>query len=446
MKGGFGFGVTVGDYDNDGHPDLFVTRWRQYALYHNRGDGTFEDATLTTGLAGDRDWPTSAAFADFDGDGDLDLYVCHYLAWDADHPTLCRNARGRNEYVSCYPPASPALPDRLFRNDHGRFVDVTAQAGIVDQSGRGLGVVAADLDQDGKVDILVANDMTANFFFRNKDGMLFDELGHEAGLAGNAEGGYQAGMGVACGDLDRDGLPDIAVTNFFGESTTIFRNLRDGAFADQSARSGVKAPSRFLLGFGATFFDGNNDGWLDLATANGHVNDHRPVLPYAMPAQLYAGGPKGRLVDVSAVSGPPWQIPRVGRGLAAGDLDNDGRIDLVIVAQNTAAAYLHNETARRSHFVTLALEGTRSNRDAVGARVTVLAGERKQTSWRVGGGSYLSASDSRLHFGLGPSEIINEIEVRWPSGQVDRFHDLPADRGYRLREGDPRPNVLEGFP
>jgi enediyne biosynthesis protein E4 len=445
LPGGYGFGATAADYDNDGHPDLFVTRWRGYALYHNRGDGTFEDATASAGLAGDRDWPTSAAFADLDGDGDLDLYVCHYLLWDADHPTLCPNARGANQYASCYPPAFPALADHLFRNDHGRFVDVSARAGINDPDGRGLGVVAVDFDQDGRVDLFVANDMSANMFFHNKGRMRFDEEAQISGLAGNAEGGYQAGMGIACGDLDRDGFPDLAVTNFFGESITFFRNLGDGMFADLSLGVGVKAPSRFLLGFGAVFLDANNDGWLDLATANGHVNDHRPVLPYAMPPRLYAGDSQCHLTDVSESSGHPWQVARVGRGLASGDLDNDGKVDLLMVAHDSPLTFLHNTTRAPGHFLTFRLVGTCSNRDAIGARVVVLAGGRSQAGWRLGGGSYLSVSDPRLHFGLDASDRAEQVEVHWPSGHVDRHINLRADTGYLLHEGDSRPKRLAGF-
>ncbi|HEV3021668.1 MAG TPA: FG-GAP-like repeat-containing protein, partial [Pirellulales bacterium] len=229
MTRGFGHGVTVGDIDNDGHPDLFITRWRSYALYHNRGDGTFEDITVAAGLGGDRDWPTSAAFADLDNDGDLDLYVCHYLTWDAEHPPLCkrvtvaapseRSEPGQN-FNYCTPRPFAAVPDHLFRNDGGRFVDITAEAGIVDQDGRGLGVVAVDVDDDGRVDLFVANDTTANYLWHNLGGMKFEEVGFSNGVACNADGAFQAGMGTACGDLDGDGRPDLFVTNFYGESTT----------------------------------------------------------------------------------------------------------------------------------------------------------------------------------------------------------------------------------
>ena len=236
MKPGYGHGVTVGDIDNDGHPDLFITRWRSYALYRNRGDGTFEDITAPAGLSGDRDWPTSAALADLDNDGDLDLYVCHYLVWDAEHPKLCDRkteaaVSDRVEpgqmYNYCVPRLFPALPDHLFRNDGGRFVDVTAEAGIIDKNGRGLGVVAADVDGDGLVDLFVANDTTANYLWHNLGGMKFEEAGESNGVACNANGAFQAGMGTACGDVDGDLLPDLLVTNFYGESTTFFRNLGD---------------------------------------------------------------------------------------------------------------------------------------------------------------------------------------------------------------------------
>ncbi len=439
MSGGYGHGVSVGDYDNDGHSDLFLTRWRSYALYRNRGDGTFEDATARAGLAGDRDWPTSSAFADLDNDGDLDLYVCHYGVWDAVHPLICKDPSGRAN-ITCDPRAIAALSDHVFRNDDGRFVDVTAEAGIIDRDGRGLGVVAADFDGDNFVDLFVANDSTANFLFHNLGGFRFEETGHEAGVAANASGGYQAGMGVACGDSNGDGSIDLAVTNFYGESTTLFHNLGRGLFVDHTAAAGLAAPSRYLLGFGAAFMDADNDGRLDLMTANGHVNDLRPQFPYPMIAQLYRGQPDGRFTDVTSQAGSPFQQLHVGRGLAVGDLDNDGRVDSLMVAQNEPFVYFHNRAeSAGGHYVTFQLQGTRSNRDGVGAVVTVTAGKLRQVAQRFGGGSFQSAGDHRLHFGLAAADRAESVEVRWPSGRSDRYKDLLADRCHRLKEGDGSP-------
>ncbi len=295
-------------------------------------------------------------------------------------------------------------------------------------------------------DIFVANDSTANFLYHNLGGLRFEEIGHLAGVAANAEGGYQAGMGVACGDLDGDGLPDLAVTNFYGESTSFFHNLGQGFFVDHTAAIGLLAPSRFFLGFGAAFFDANNDGHLDLMTANGHISDLRPLFPCPMTAQLYLGREGGFLTEVSSQAGPVFQQLYVGRGLAIGDLDNDGRLDAVMVAQNDPVIVFRNESQPSpGHFVVFRIEGTRSNRDAVGASVAVTALGRRRVAWRFGGGSFQSAGDSRLHFGLGVSDRVESVEVRWPSGAVDRYHDLAADRGYRLREGDASPGRLEGF-
>ena len=251
MPGGYGHGVTVGDIDNDGHADLFVTRWRSYALYRNRGDGTFEDATGSWGLGGSRDWPTSSALADLDGDGDLDLYVCHYSTWNPQSPP-CAHATKPGAYSYCGPLSFAAMPDHVFRNEGGRFVDVSEQSGVraADREGRGLGVLAAHLDDDDRIDLFVANDRTANFLFRNRGDLRFEETGAESGVASNAEGNYLAGMGVACGDLDGDGLLDLAVTNFYGESTIFYQNLGAGQFVDRTSAVGLAAPSRYLLGFG----------------------------------------------------------------------------------------------------------------------------------------------------------------------------------------------------
>jgi tetratricopeptide (TPR) repeat protein len=443
MAAGYGHGVAVGDYDGDGYPDLFITRWRSYALYRNRGNGTFEDATRKAGLAGDRDWPTSAAFADLDADGDLDLYVCHYLKWDEHETRSCSDPSDPTIY-RCLPLDFEALPDHLFRNDDGRFVDVTREAGIVDKNGRGLGVLAADLDGDGRTDLFVANDMTANYLFRNLGSSRFEEIGHASGIAGNASGLYQAGMGVACTDLDGDGRLDLAVTNFYNESTTYFRNLGHGFFTDETSAVGLAVPSRYMLGFGIGFLDANNDGSPDLITANGHVHDGRPQFPWKMPVQLMMGDGHGRLVDVSNRAGAPFETLRMGRALATGDLDNDGRADVLVLSQNESVAYFHNRT-EGGHFLMLQLQGTTSNRDGVGTIVTIDCGGRRRIAPKLGGGSYQSACDPRISFGLGSSRRVESVEVRWPSGRVDRLGKLAADRGYLLKEGDSTPHPLPGW-
>jgi len=437
--------VTVGDYDNDGHPDLFVTRWRSYALYHNRGDGTFEDATSAAGLGGDRDWPTSSAFGDLDGDGDLDLYVCHYSTWNPQTSPPCPHPGRPGEYSYCGPRVFPSTQDHLFRNDGGHFVDVSEQAGVkaADVEGRGLGVVIADLDDDGKPDIFVANDLTANFLFRNQGGMRFQESGWESGVAANAGGGFLAGMGVACGDLDGDGLIDLAVTNFYGESTTFYQNLGGGQFSDRTAAIGLAAPSRYLLGFGTAFWDADNDGRLDIATANGHVNDLSPNIPFAMPAQLLLS--RGRLLDVTRYAGACWNQPRLGRGLAVGDLDNDGRLDVLIVSEGAPLAYFHNQGPCGNALSLKLVAAAGSNRDAHGARVIVTCGGVRRVALRFGGGSFLSASSDRLHFGLGRHDLAEDAEIHWPSGRVEHYRSLKPG-AYRIREGVARLELLPFSP
>ena len=286
--------------------------------------------------------------------------------------------------------------------------------------------------------------MSANYLFHNLGGFRFEETGEAAGAAASSDGLYKSGMGIACGDLDGDGSLDLGVTNFFGESTTFYRNLGRGLFADHTAVIGLQAASRPLLGFGIAFADLNNDGWLDVLATNGHVLDGRPRIPLTMPLQLLLGHPGGRLTDVSDRAGEPFRQLHLGRGLAVGDLDNDGRLDALVLNQDEPLVYLHNRTEQSGHYIRFSLEGTRSNRDAVGARVMVVCGDRRMVSQRVGGGSYQSASDPRLHFALGSVQRVESVEVRWPSGQIDHHKGLPADREYHLLEGATAPEVRNG--
>ena len=441
---GYGQGISVGDYDNDGRSDLFITRLLRYDLLRNRGDGTFEDVTDRQGLAGTRDNPTSSAFADLDNDGDLDLYVCHYIRWDPDHPVICKPEKGGGCFY-CDPAKYERAVDHVFRNDRGHFVDVTKSAGFTDEQGHGLGVVAADIDDDNRIDLFVANDGTANFLFRNKGSFQFEDEALTAGVAGSAQGGYQAGMGVAASDLDGDGRLDLMVTNLYLEGTTLYRNLGAGMFADHSATSGIFGATRFLLGFGIGVLDMNNDGRPDVVITNGNMNDFRPLYPYAMPTRLYEGRPGGRLVDVSDQAGPPWAVPRLGRGLATGDLDNDGRPDLLVMGQNEPVAYFHNQTDHAGQFVTFRTRGNELEQRRRRPRVVVTTAQGRQVAQRLGGGSYLSACDGRLHFGLGAATSVQSVEVRWPSGRLDRWVDVAVDTGYLLREGEPLIKPLAGF-
>ena len=369
------------------------------------------------------------------------------MTWDPETPTICRVPQQSGKCLLRSAQASPSLPDHVFRNDGGRFVDVTEAAGIVDRDGRGLGVVAADLDDDGKIDLFVANDTTANYFFRNMGGFGSEEVGRSRAWRPTPRAATWRAWAWPAATSTATASSDLAVTNFFGESTTLYHNHGGGLFSDRTAAAGLAAPTRFVLGFGLAALDANNDGQLDLAQANGHIGDYRPGIPYAMPPQLFLGDRTGTLIDVSDRAGPPWQLLRVARGLATGDVDNDGRIDIVLASENAPIGLLHNQpttpkedrAARDDHFVIFQLEGTKSNRDAVGARVKVTTAGRSQVAERFGGGSYASAGDQRLHFGLGKNRVIDHVEVAWPSGRRDRLGRLAVDKGYRLARREPDP-------
>jgi hypothetical protein len=443
---GFGQGVAVGDYDGDGRRDLYVSGFGHSALYHNKANGTFEDVTATAGVASPG-WATSCAFADLDGDGDLDLYVVHYLADTVDprgQPTVSCNALpGTIGY--CPPSAFAPEPDALYRNNgDGTFSDVSQSSGIDATPGNGLGLAIADFDDDGKLDIFVANDKTPNLLLHNLGGLKFQEVGLTWGVALNESGLVRAGMGVAVGDYDGDGRVDLLVTNFYEEGNTLYRNSAPGRFEVATARAGLLVPSRSKLGFGTGFLDADSDGRLDLFVANGHINDVRPLgIPYAMEPQLYWNIGQGRFRDVSTEAGAYFREPLLGRGAAFGDIDHDGDTDIVVTHLGRPPALLRNETAPRGKVLMLSLAGRAPSRTPIGAKVTVRAGSLLLTRVVAGGMSYLSASDTQVLVGIGSAARADRVEVRWPSGRIQSWANVPAEIDLLIEEGqEPRPRPV----
>ena len=437
---GYSHGATTGDYDGDGDPDLLVTTYEGVILYRNEGGSRFVDVTEEAGLAAPG-WSTAAAWADVDGDGRLDLYVARYVDWSPAHHPECRyQSSGRVDV--CSPSAFNALSDALYRNaGDGTFVDVTRTAGIL-EGGKGLGVVAADLDGDLDVDLYVTNDTTPNALYRNRGDGTFDEVGQLSGAALSAEGVANGSMGVAVVDADDDGDLDLWVSNYEGETNELYRNDGDLWFVPVGMSTGLGARSRPLVGWGTCWADFENDGRPECLVVNGHLMHHLPGSPMPQPALLFRReGDSGRFGTVDG-AGPYFNGLHQARGCAVGDLDLDGDPDLVIVHQNGPPALLRNDPTVRGSALRLRLEGVRSNRSAVGAAVTVTAGGRSQLRQVIGGGSYLSQSEARLLVGLGQAERADRVEVRWPSGAVDVHRNVPAGTSWLLREGDaPRPDV-----
>jgi hypothetical protein len=440
---GWGQAACVGDFNNDGHPDLLVTYYGHNTLYRNLGNGRFEDATGHAGLpvTGTR-WGSGCTFVDYDRDGYLDIFIANYVDFDlakAPHPGSSRNCDWKGLAVWCGPHGLPPGHNILLHNNgDGTFTDVSAKAGILTPGGRfGLGVAAADFDNDGWPDIYVACDQTPSLLYRNRHDGTFEEIGDRAGVAYNVDGRLQAGMGIAVADYDGNGFLDIAKTNFSGDRPSLYRNEDGQYFTDVSEESGLGRNQ--LLGWGIAFLDVDEDGWPDLVMANGHVYPEVDRAPlgetYKQKTLLYRNLGGKRFSDVTPGAGPAFASLRASRGLAIGDLDGDGRPEIVIANRNDPPAVLKN-SAPYGNAVALRLTGVRSNRSAIGARCEIEAGGRRQIAEVPGGGSYYSQNSFTLYFGLGAARRIDRLRVRWPSGTTQAWDALDGNRELRITEGD----------
>ena len=434
----YGMGVAVGDWNNDGFPDLLVTCVGQNRLFRNTGKGTFVDVTKASGLAGRIGVSTSAIWFDFDRDGWLDLFVCNYVKWSIEHDVFCSLDGKQKSY--CTPEAYRGDTCWLFRNRrNGTFEDVTATSGIFDTSSKSLGVALIDYDDDGWPDLFVANDTQPNKLYRNQRNGTFKDVGVAAGIAFSTEGKARAGMGTDAADYDNSGKTSLAVTNFDNEMVGLYRPLDQGLFEDVAMAAGVGAPSRNTLGFGCVFADMNLDGMLDLVVANGHIDETvrhiRGNVGYAQPPQLFLNQGKGTFRDVAAAAGGGFAQPRVGRGLAYGDFDRDGDLDLLVTTNGGPASLFRNDQVAGNRSIRFRLVGTKSNRDAIGASVRITSDGVTQTRIVKSGSSYLSQSELPVTFGLGKRDRVDRVVVRWPSGRTDEFKGLAAGHTYECVEG-----------
>jgi hypothetical protein len=439
----FAMGGAVADYNNDGWPDIYVSCLHGNVLYRNNGDGTFTDVTAKAGVADGR-WSTGAAFGDYDGDGFVDLMVANYTEFDLGHPPVFGSGftcKFMGLDVQCGPRGLKGVGDSLFHNNgDGTFTDVSKKAGVDDPGGYyGLTVLWADFNNTGRPDIYVANDSMANFLYRNEGNGKFTEIGLESGTALSEDGHEQASMGVAIGDYLHTGRPSLFVTDFSLDYTALYRNDGKWDFQDVSYQSGVGLPSVPWVKWGDAFVDLDNDGWLDLITVNGHVYPQVDSLPsaggYRQPKLLHFNQKDGTFCDAGDQAGPALQEKRVSRGLAVGDLFNDGNVDVVVEDLVGSPMILKNHGTDGRHWVSFELAGVKSNRLAIGARLKLVAGGMTQTDEIHSGGSYLSQNDVRVHFGLGSATKVDTVEIRWPSGAIDVLKDLAADNFYGVLEG-----------
>jgi enediyne biosynthesis protein E4 len=439
--GRYGMGCAVGDVDNDSDPDLYVTNFGPNALYRNNGDGTFTEIGKEAGVDDPR-WGASAAFADYDGDSHLDLFVTNYLDFTLAKHKRCGDV-ARNLISYCHPDAYEGIPDVLYRNNgDGTFTDVTRRAGLWSREGKGLGAVWTDFDRDGDPDLFVANDSVRNFLFQNNGDGTFSDVTLLAGVGYSEEGRPEAGMGVDAGDADGDGLMDLFVTHLSNEVNELYRNNGDGTFSIATHASGLGEPSLLYVGWGTFFLDADDDGDPDLFVTNGHVMDdieaYSDSITYLEPDFLFENLGSGRYVLRGDDAGAFFREKAAGRGAAVLDYDRDGRLDIALTRNNAPARLLHNETVTGNHWLSVRLRGTRSNRDGIGAWLTLKSSGGTQVAERRGGSSYLSASEGLVHFGLGRARAPLRLEVRWPSGLTEAFTDLVEDRTVSISEGSGR--------
>jgi hypothetical protein len=425
---GYDMGVAVGDYDNDGYEDLYVTGYGGNHLYHNNGAGKFVDVTETSGSGGSG-WSTSAAWVDLDNDGRLDLVVLRYLKWDFSDLYCGERREGYRAY--CHPDLFQPIVPLVYHNDgNGHFTEVAAKIGL-DKPGKGLGIAIADYDRDSHTDIFVANDSMQEFLYHNKGNGTFEEVGLASGVAVDGEGRTFAGMGIDFSDYNNDGLPDLIITDLANQKYAIYQNNGDSTFTYASYLNGVAGATLLHSGWGVNFIDYDNDGWKDLIIAQGHDIDNvqlnYPQLRYKEPMLLMHNDGK-HLVDVSGASGEIFQQAWVGRGLAAGDIWNDGHVDVVVTSNDGPAYIVRNETLTSNHWLGIKLAGHKSNRDGTGAEIKVVTSKGTQFVTVSTAASYLSANDKRAHFGLGSDAAAQSIEVRWPSGIVQRLKNISGDR------------------
>ena len=445
-QGHYGQGVAIGDYDNDGYPDIYVTGYGRAILYHNNGDGTFTDVTAKAGVTNEGGWSTSAGWFDYDKDGWLDLVVTNYIEWSPKNNLYCGEHRpGYRSY--CHPGNYKGQKTKLYHNNHdGTFTDVSEASGVGKPESKGMGVVLADFNNDGWPDIAIANDSWPNFLFLNKYDGTFQDVSLVSGIAASEDGRYEAGMGIDAADVDGDGWQDVYITHLDFELNRLYHNNRDGTFNDDTYRSGIGNKAILLSGVSAKFLDYDNDGWPDILQLNGAMLDNVQLyhgeVSYKEPLLMFRNFGKGQFDKVSDSLGPDFMRPIAGRGLATADYDNDGDIDIVTNNRGDYPSLLRNDGGNANHWLEILLIGTKSNRDGIGTSLKLTSEGISHVEQAKGGTSYMSASDPRIFFGLGKRTKIDSLEITWPSGLVEKLTNVPIDKIIAVKEGAgivPRP-------